>query len=96
MTSTEIYNKIIKQNGVEHQIKVCIEELAELTKELTKHIRNDTNENRMHLAEEIADVKICLEQLILYYNINNEIEFFKEFKLTRLLLFYIKDKTNEK
>jgi len=91
MTKQEVYELIIHQNGIEHQMAVCIEELSELTKELTKLLRTDAiGASTMHLAEEIADVRICLEQLEQYYQLKNKINYFKRFKIQRLEKFYIK------
>ena len=47
--------------GKEHQLIICMEEMAELTKELTKHLRG--RDNIPQIAEEVADVEIMLEQL---------------------------------
>lgn len=58
-------NQILKQAvdtyGKKMQMVVSIEEMAELQKELSKAIRGKGNV--LALAEEIADVKIMLEQL---------------------------------
>jgi len=58
-------NKVLKRAvdtyGKKMQMVVCIEEMAELQKELSKAIRGKGNV--LALAEEIADVKIMLEQL---------------------------------
>lgn len=45
----------------EKQIDICIEEMAELTKELCKHKRRQ--ENREQIAEEMADVYITLAEM---------------------------------
>ena len=86
---SEVYNLIIMQNGIDNQKLVAIEELSELTKELTKGLRKDSHGSHMHLAEEIGDVEICLEQLKQYYKMEKEVAFFKKFKLERLDTFYI-------
>lgn len=61
--------------GYEPQSRQLIEEMAELTQAINKHWRKDMNcgksipmlntnsERWVHIAEEIADVKICLEQV---------------------------------
>lgn len=64
------------------QQTVAIEEMSELTKELCKSKRGQDNFN--HIAEEIADVQIMMEQLILIYNIGPLVEVHKKNKLKRL------------
>ena len=88
MKTDLIYNEIIKKNGWKHQYTVAIEELAELTKELTKAIRDKVSAS--HLCEEIADVEICLEQIKRTIPRSRvQIKLFKEFKLKRLEVLYI-------
>ena len=83
-----IYEKLQEAKGADNQVAVCIEELAELTKELTKVLRKKGN--TMHIIEEIGDVEICLEQLKIVYDPENKgIDMFKDFKLRRLELFYL-------
>jgi len=85
----ELYTSLLAQNGQNEQLMVAIEEMSELTKELTKMSRG--NGSTMKLTEEIADVSICLEQIKLFFNIEDkDIELFKQFKLKRLEHFYIK------
>lgn len=52
------------------QLIVAIEELSELQKELTKALRG--KDNVENIIEEIADVEIMIEQVKLYFNINEE------------------------
>ena len=52
------------------QTVVAIEELSELTKELTKQIRGKGNHE--HLVEEVADVLICVKQVKEMYNISED------------------------
>lgn len=74
--------------GREHQLAVTIEELAELQKKLTKAIRGKVDD--MAIAEEIADVIICIDQLLVMFDPGCEkLEMFKDFKLKRLQRFYI-------
>lgn len=68
MEKLELYEQLIKKYD-KNQIIVAIEELSELQKELCKHLRNKTNIN--NLIEEIADVKIMIEQICLYFEIND-------------------------
>jgi len=77
-----IYQKAIKKFGTPIQIVVCIEELSELIKELTKDIRDKGNIE--HIAEEIADVTIMLEQMILIFDCDVEVQNYRLQKLERL------------
>ena len=75
--------RAIKECGCEHQIDIAIEELSELTKELCKSKRGYTHKN--HIAEEMADVLIMLEQLKIIYGISNsEIKHWIDHKMNRL------------
>lgn len=52
---------VLTDNGLSHEELICVEELSELQKELTKQLRNKGN---MHdLVEEMADVYICLKTI---------------------------------
>ena len=53
----------IQLYGEENQLIVALEELAELQKEITKTLRGQGR--REAVLEEIADVRIMLEQLII-------------------------------
>lgn len=55
---------IVYENGFEKQHIIIMEELSELTQQVSKQIRyGETDENLLALIEEMADVKICLEML---------------------------------
>lgn len=56
--------------GYDMERMVAIEEMSELTKELSKQKRGEGN--REHLIEEIADVYICLEKIEQMNNITHE------------------------
>ena len=71
------------------QMVVCIEELAELQKELTKCIRNGDFERQTlamnpALAEEMADVEIMLMQLYCIAGNGKTVDEIAESKLKRL------------
>jgi len=92
----KIYLGLEEKNGKSHQLTVCIEELSELIKELSKWIRNKgQGGNEMKIIEEIADVEITLDQMKLFFDHNNGVEFFKEFKLKRLEKYYLRSINNE-
>ena len=68
-----------KLNGVEMQLTVAIEELAELQQALCKYKRGEEH----NVEEEIADVKIMIEQLEMLFN-KKDIERWKNKKVARL------------
>ena len=72
--------------GIINQRNKTIEELSELTKELCK-AANNNGDNYIQIAEEIADVLIMVQQMILFYNIQDDVERFKLMKLKRLRYF---------
>lgn len=78
----EILCRAILSYGIDMQRAVAIEEMSELTKELIKDKRGIGDVS--HIAEEIADVTIMLEQLKLYYSIESEVEIYKQEKIKRL------------
>lgn len=81
MDSKEFYKKILDIYKWK-QVIVAIEELSELQKELCKSLRGDTNYD--NITEEIADVEIMLEQMKIYFAINeNEVEGMKKLKIKR-------------
>lgn len=63
----EILRKAVKKWGINSQIKVCIEELAELTQVLCKLDRKINGSTVTQLIDEIADVEIMLQQIKLIY-----------------------------
>jgi len=81
--SEHILSKTILKNGITLQSVVCMEECAELAKEISKQIRGSGA--RTHLLEEMADVAICLKQLQLMYNIpDDDLQLVINHKLERL------------
>ena len=68
--------------GERNQLIVAIEELSECQKEICKILRG--GENFPHLAEEIADATIMLEQLRLIFNINDQVCECMDAKVRRL------------
>lgn len=77
-----IMQKAIQHYGETTEIIVCIEELSELTKELTKHLRD--NEHSIYgIIEEAADVSIVLDEIKLIFG-SAGIESVRAEKLKRL------------
>lgn len=65
MNAHELAVAMLAKFGVVKQTYIVAEELNELQKELFK--TNRGVKDNLHLAEEIADVEICLEQLKVAY-----------------------------
>lgn len=65
----QTYTNARSRYGELNQMIVAMEELSEVQKELCKIIRGDGNLD--HLAEEIADATIMLEQMRLFFGLND-------------------------
>lgn len=65
-----IIKKSIEFYGVETQSTVCMEECSELVQAISKELRGKSDTN--HLAEEMADVLICIAMLKQMYSISDE------------------------
>ena len=78
----KVYEATASAYGTEAQTIVAIEELSELAKEVCKWLRG--NQNYDHMAEEIADVTIMLEQLRLMFGLNDEVCNYMDSKIERL------------
>ena len=72
----------IMRFGKKNQMIVAIEELSELMKEITKHLRG--RDNKAEISEEMADVYIMLEQLIMIFDNDGEIRAQMRKKMKRL------------
>lgn len=81
----ENLRKIAVYFGYESQKDQLIEEVGEMLQALIKLNKNPNHENRMHLAEEIADVKICLEQVAYLVPIDFEVQEVRKQKIQRTL-----------
>lgn len=68
--------------GRDSQVMVAIEEMSELTKELCKNSRGQ--ENTTHIAEEIADVEIMLQQMVMLFDCKETVDKYRQYKLERL------------
>lgn len=82
MPESQILRDALAVYGDKNQKIVAIEEMAELQKELCKTLRLAGNHN--HLAEEIADVQIMLEQMIMLYDCRADVVHWRREKLERL------------
>ena len=78
---TEFCKKMIEKYP-DGQVIVAIEELSELQKELTKHLRGKGD--RCYIAEEMADVLIVVEQMRELFDITDlELQHIIDFKTNR-------------
>lgn len=77
-----IYDVALGKWGQKMQTVVAIEEMSEVIKEITKLMRGELN--REHLAEEIADATIMLEQLRNMFNINDSVSSWMDYKVAEL------------
>ena len=72
-----VNDETMDRYGIERQSLVAMEELSELQKAISKLVRNPEEKTkplefkglRHNLIEEMADVLICMDQLIEYYQI---------------------------
>lgn len=77
------------------QSRQAIEEMAELTQAINKFWRKEMNcgyqlsdtdkdkNHREHIAEEIADVYICLKQIEMFLEIGESVENYIDYKIDR-------------
>lgn len=77
-----IYIKALDTYGAQAQTMMCMEEMSELQKELCKHARGA--DNTAHIAEEIADVRIMLDQMELLHGCGVLVADYEQVKLLRL------------
>ena len=77
-----VYENAIARNGALLQSIVAIEELSEAQKEICKFLREDGNIE--HLAEEVADATIMLEQMRVIFDINELVCSYMDAKVQRL------------
>ncbi len=82
MKEKEVLEAALSAYGSEIQRVVAIEELSELQKELCKSLRGQTD--RRHIAEEIADVQIMLEQMMILYELHYDVVAWRWKKVDRL------------
>ena len=78
----ETYKAALDLWGAEAQTLMAMEEMSELQKELCKHARG--KDNREEIAEEIADVRIMLDQMAILHDCEELAGKFKEQKIERL------------
>ena len=82
----KLINDCVRIYGKSSQVDMAIEEMSELTKALLKERRVDTDNEKKaadHIAEEMADVLIMLEQLMIIFDNSEEIQKQIYYKLER-------------
>jgi uncharacterized protein Yka (UPF0111/DUF47 family) len=77
------YIRIIRHYGHKNQIVKAIEEMSELTKELSKHALGIGR--KVRIIEEIADVENCLEQMKLMFDDKGDVPFIRASKVRRTI-----------
>ncbi len=83
--SEEFLIRCIEYFGKEKQQVVAIEEMAELTQQLSKFVINHPNARREKVVEEYIDVLVMLNQIRIIFEIkDDEVEAGRTFKLERL------------
>lgn len=78
----DTYSEAVRTYGKQSQLIMAMEEMAELTKELSKNIRGE--HNTAAISEEMADVEIMLEQLKVIFSNRAEVDCMRCAKLDRL------------
>ena len=78
----DTYAEAVRAYGKQSQLVMAMEEMSELTKELSKNLRGA--DNFKALAEEIADVEIMLEQLKVIFRNRALVDRIRAGKLVRL------------
>lgn len=82
MNRKTVYNAALVKYGAENQMIVAVEELSECQKEICKILRGGRDFG--HLAEEIADTQIMLEQLVQMFSLHDCVKNYTEMKIIRL------------
>lgn len=80
----DTYSEAVRTYGKQSQLIMAMEEMAELTKELSKNIRGAKNTSA--ISEEMADVEIMLEQLKIIFGNRSEVDRVRCEKLDRLIV----------
>lgn len=84
------YKDILNAFGEDLQFTMMFEEMGELSQAIAKYLRKKntaTAEEKekliSHISEEIADVKLCLEELQYIFNSWDEVKKWKNLKVER-------------
>lgn len=82
MSYTETLKKAIDKYSPVMQSVVAMEEMGELIQEISKDIRGKGDVE--HMAEEIADVQIMIDQLCMIHDCSLKVGAYKAAKVERL------------
>lgn len=82
MYAKKIYRTALETYGAEHQTKKLFEEIGEFQEALCKY--NDGRDTLDHVAEELADVQIMLEQMTILHGCGALVDVWKRLKLEKL------------
>lgn len=82
MKKQELLRTALDTYGAEKQTLKTVEEIGELLKELSKNAWGE--ENHAHIAEEIADVRIMLDQMEMLHRVEYLCHGYEKAKLHRL------------
>ena len=77
-----LYRRVFAKYGIDHQQNMLMEECAELIFTMNKFKRDRAV--ALHLAEEMADVLIMIDQIAYNHDLYADIEHYKKLKLERL------------
>ncbi len=78
----KVYADAIDTFGANYQLVVALEEMSEVQKEICKALRGEIHP--AHLAEEVADATIMLEQVQQIFLIHNAVGHMMDSKIRRL------------
>lgn len=82
INETEVLQRALDTYGSTLQIAMVFEEMSELQKEMCKYLRGRGSFE--HIAEEIADVEIMLEQMKMLFFCSDEVRDVRRRKVERL------------
>lgn len=82
ISEAEVLQRALDTYGSALQIVVMMEEMSELQKELCKDLRGRGSFE--HIAEEIADVEIMLEQMKMLFGCTDDVRDWRRRKVERL------------
>ena len=82
MENEQLYRAALNTWGAEAQTKMVFEEIGEFMDALCKYTRGRVPAG--HVAEEIADVQIMLEQMTVLFEVESRVQEYREYKLARL------------
>lgn len=94
MTDQErsVFERALEHYGADVQTTVLVEEMAELQKEICKYWRGRPNYD--HIAEELADVSIMIDQMRLLFQCGGAVQGWRLEKVRRLAQRLAEEETN--